>query len=587
MELNADKQLIRKVLSNKNKYNIPRYQREYSWEKDEISEYFGDIIKQLKFNNGIVNSDDYFMGSILLTGDYNSSGNKLDVVDGQQRLTTITIFLSALAEAFAKINESGLYDIVWEYIIGKDDNGDKYPILYNEVQYPYFQYYIQRKQREKVEPTCEEEDRIKEAFEYFEKCLIEDNLRKMISLNEPEIDMELYSYKELLKGLRDQILNCYVICIWTTEIKYANEIFEILNAKGKQLSPVDLIKNNIFKILDKEIPDDPQIKWKKIKNMLNYENGRVDFSTFFRQYWISKYKKVTYEKLYDDFMKTIPEDKKNYKAFVDDLYEESKTYMKIVNPKREDYSNRKEYFYLVESLNNVNNVFGIKQTRIAYLALFIAKEKEIITNRQFKKTVGFIEDFHFAYNAVCALRANAFESIYSQFAISLNCAADGNKAEEAIEKLHKRLIELYPTYEVFEARFIKIQYSKKFLNTNLVAKYIVNKIDKYYENREIIRDDGSIEHILGETNDDKYSLNIGNLILLEIGVNRDCENFEFSEKKKQYKGSKYSGVEEFLKKYDSLGNWGQEQIVERSKELAKLIYINNANYSISRETEQM
>lgn len=219
MELNADKQLIRKVLSNKNKYNIPRYQREYSWEKDEISEYFGDIIKQLKFNNGIVNSDDYFMGSILLTGDYNSSGKKLDVVDGQQRLTTITIFLSALAEAFAKINESGLYDIVWEYIIGKDDNGNEYPILYNEVQYPYFQYYIQRKQREKVEPTCEEEDRIKEAFEYFEKCLIEDNLRKMISLNEPEIDMELYSYKELLKGLRDQILNCYVICIWTTEIK--------------------------------------------------------------------------------------------------------------------------------------------------------------------------------------------------------------------------------------------------------------------------------------------------------------------------------------------------------------------------------
>jgi len=371
-----------------------------------------------------------------------------------------------------------------------------------------------------------------------------------------------------------------VICIWTTETKYANEIFEILNAKGKQLSSVDLIKNNIFKILDKEIPDDPQIKWKKTKNILNYENGRIDFSTFFRQYWLSKYKKVTYDNLYDDFMKKIPQDKENYRKFVNDLYEESKIYMKIVNPKRTDYDNRKEYYYLVESLNNVNNVFGITQTRIAYMALFKAKERNVITSKQFKKTVQFIEDFHFAYNAVCALRANAFESIYSQFAIALNAAEEGNKAEEAIEYLHKRLISIFPSYEVFEERFIKIRYSKKFLNTNLVAKYIVNKIDKYYANREIVRDDGSIEHILGETSSKEYSLNVGNLILLEIDINGDSENFDFVEKKKHYSKSKYNEVEEFLKKYESEEDWGAEQIIKRSKELANFIYKKNKNYSV-------
>ncbi len=579
MELNADKQLVRKVLSNKNKYNIPRYQREYSWEKNEISEYFNDILKQLKFNNGTVDSDDYFMGSILLTGDYNSSGKVLDVVDGQQRLTTITILLSALADAFKNINEEDLYNIVWEYIIGKDDNGYEYPILYNEVQYPYFQYYIQRKQREKVEPSCEEEDRIKYAFEYFEKCLAENNLRKMILTIMPEIDMRLYAYTELLKGIRDQILNCYMICIWTTETKYANEIFEILNAKGKQLSPVDLIKNNIFKILDKEIPDDPQIKWKKTKNILNYEKGRIDFSTFFRQYWLSKYKKVTYDNLYDDFIKTIPENAESYRRFVNDLFEESKIYMKIVNPKREDYDNRKEYYYLVESLNNVNNVFGITQTRIAYMSLFNAKEKGVITNRQFKKTIQFIEDFHFAYNAVCALRANAFESIYSQFSIDLNGAKDGNSAERIIESLHKRLKDLYPSYEVFEERFIKIRYSKKYLNTNLVAKYIVNRIDKFFANRELDRDDGSIEHIRGEASADEYSLNIGNLLLLEIDINRESEDFDFVEKKKHYSKSNYHVVKNFLETYESEEQWGEEQIIKRAKALAVLLYENNKNYS--------
>ena len=576
MELNADKQLIRKVLSNKNTYNIPRYQREYSWENPEITEFLGDILKQLKFENGEVKSDDYFIGSILLTGDYNSSGKKLDVVDGQQRLTTITILLSALAEAFAKNKNMELYNIVWEYIVGKDDNGKEYPILYNEVQYPYFQYYIQRKERKDVEPTCEEEDRIKKAFEYFSNCLREENLRKIISRIHPSADIVSYEYSELLKGVRNQILECYVICIWTTETKYANEIFEILNAKGKQLSPVDLIKNNIFKVLEEEIPDDPQIIWKEIKKILNYDNGRIDFSEFYRHYWLSKYKKVTYEKLYDEFIKTIPENKDRYRAFIEDLSAESKTYMKIVNPKREDYSKRKEYFYLVESLNNVNNIFGIKQTRIAYMALFNAKEKGIISNKQFKTTILYIEDFHFVYNSVCTLRANSFESIYSQFAIALNRAKDSNEGQKAIEMLHKRLQELYPTYEIFEQKFIKIRYSKKYLNTNMVAKYIVNRVDKYYGNREIVRDDGSIEHIMSESTDE-ISQNIGNLILLEVGINRECENAEFNEKKEKYSTSAYNGVKEFLQVYQSVSIWDQDRIFARAKKLAKLMYYNNLN----------
>lgn len=579
MELNADKQLMRKVLSNKNRYIIPRYQREYSWEKEEISEYFDDILKQMLFDEA-VKSDDYFIGSILLTGDYNSSGKDLEVVDGQQRLTTITILLSALADTLHKIKEDELSDIVWEYIIGKDDNAEPYPILFNEMQYPYFQYYIQKKEREEVIPTCEEEDRIKTAFEYFEYNLKEENLRKNINRVNPNAEINQYSYKDLLKGIRDQVLNCYVICIWTTETKYANEIFEILNAKGKQLSSVDLIKNTIFTVLKKDIPDDPQIKWKKIKNILSYENGRIDFSTFYRQYWISKYKKVTYDKLYDDFVDTIPSDEQSYSAFINDLYNESLTYMKIVNPKREDYKDRKEYYYLVESLKNINNVFGIKQTRIAYMALFNAKEKEVITHKQFKNAVQIIEDFHFVYNAVCTLRANAFESIYSRFAISLNKATDANQAERAIDDLHERLMALYPEYEVFESKFIKLQYSKSPIATNMICKYIVNRLDKFYSGREVARDDGSIEHIMSEDKNVDYSLNIGNLILLEVDLNRDCDNSAFDEKFEKYAKSSYEGVKVFLNEYKSSSSWGQKEISDRAKNLAKILYENNKNYSV-------
>lgn len=83
------------------------------------------------------------------------------------------------------------------------------------------------------------------------------------------------------------------------------------------------------------------------------------------------------------------------------------------------------------------------------------KKKELSQTNNLRQTILYIEDFHFVYNSVCTLRANSFESIYSQFAIALNRAKDSNEGQKAIEMLHKRLQELYPTYEIFEQKFIK------------------------------------------------------------------------------------------------------------------------------------
>lgn len=94
-------------------------------------------------------------------------------------------------------------------------------------------------------------------------------------------------------------------------------------------------------------------------------------------------------------------------------------YMKIVNPNRSDYDNRKEYFWLVQSLNAMSNLFNIVQVRIALIALYDIKERELISTKLFKKTVQYLENFHFAYNAVTSGRANKVEKIYSVFPISV------------------------------------------------------------------------------------------------------------------------------------------------------------------------
>ena len=149
--------------------------------------------------------------------------------------------------------------------------------------------------------------------------------------------------------------------------------------------------------------------WNDIKNTLNSGNETVGLATFFRHFWLSKYSRCNANALYDSFVKKVNKTEDSYRAFLEDLRFNSENYMKIVNPKREDYNNRKEYFWLVQALKDINVTFNVVQTRIALLALYDAKRRNAITSEQFKKAVSTMENFHFAFTAVCSLRTNNLE----------------------------------------------------------------------------------------------------------------------------------------------------------------------------------
>ena len=94
-----------------------------------------------------------------------------------------------------------------------------------------------------------------------------------------------------------------------------------------------------------------------------------------------------------------------------------------------------------------------------------------------------------------------------------------------------------------------------------------------------MRDDGSIEHILCESKDIEYSLNIGNLILLEIKINNNCDNINYQDKIKQYANSNYEVVKEFIKQYGEMETWGKAEIQNRAKVLANIVYYEVINFS--------
>ena len=390
MDFNYQNMKVRDILGYNNKQLcIPRYQRDYSWEKEEIEEFINDILLQISVSKeGELCTGEYFFGTILLAGSFSDTKKELEVIDGQQRVTTMTIFLSVLAKCFYEINNVNLGDSIWKYIIKTDDEGDSYKALNNDTTDNYFAYLIQMKEEEKDECELkdeeklvdEEQERIKNVYDYFTNILKEDQLRQKMKKIMEESNLDQIKYVDILKAIRTQLLDSTIICLVTKDNQSVNSIFEILNGKGKQLDSIDLIKNNIFSKVNKISPrDNANEIWKKIKKELVSREKYIEFSTFYRHYWISKYKKVKDDQLYKEFTKTIREE--NYISFLKDLYRSSKQYMKIINPNDNDYNNRKEYKYIVEYLKYLNEYFNIKQIRVLLLALFEAKfDKKILSN---------------------------------------------------------------------------------------------------------------------------------------------------------------------------------------------------------------
>lgn len=483
--------------------------------------------------------------------------------------------LSVLTNKFKNIKEEDLSEATFEYVKTKDDYGRPIPKLKSITSYPYFEAYVQSIEKTDVEPATEEEINIKQTYNYFESELEEMKLKGKYNFNKNT------PYKDLLIAIRDQILQMNVISILTEEKDSAYEIFEILNAKGKNLASIDLIKNTIYSKFHADDNAKDKIienKWEGIKTTLRSRNPNIGFATFYRHYWISKYRKTTNSKLYDSFKKYIKSNKKSYEEFVEDLSTIAETYMKIVSPNIDDYDNRKEYNWLIQSLKAIEKTFGVTQARIALLALFELKSNDKISSKAFKDAVNYIENFIFAYTGVLKNQANIYESRFSKLAIKLRESKNKSDTNNILkEYLYQEFEDRYPQKEEFLSGFVRLRFSKQETPTNTITKYVLNKISSKLNNSEVYSIDSSIEHIINEDISNDNTLFIGNLICLEIDLNNEASDLAYEEKLEVYKKSKYDQVLIFCNKYP---NFNENNIEERSKILGEYYYdyiLNESN----------
>lgn len=541
-------------------YKIPRFQRPYSWDHVNVEEFWSDAV--------VENDGDYFIGNFVLYEDKGALG----VVDGQQRLTTVTLLLCALRNALKAHGDKKLAQGLHNLIERPDINSEMFYILQTETSYPYLQEYIQKFGGKPTisQDVGPEERLLKQAFDYFTSQLS----TTINSINEEqhlsEKKKKEHIQTELLK-IRDRVLRLKLIFTGLENDDDAYTIFETLNTRGKDLTLSDLVKSHLSRLLkpSNKGVDTAKDKWESIHAIFEESQADLSVSTFIHHHWLSRYEYVTEKKLYKTLRRRIRKD--TAAGFLDDLVLESKLYRAIYEPSYWKW--KKEEYELRDALAAMQ-LFRIKQQIPMVLSVLRQYFDGALSLKSVRSVLRAIENFHFAFTAVTSQRSSGGISfMYALHARDLYSSA-ANKKASVLAELKTKLASKRPSFAEFTARFQELRYSSLISKQKALVKYILVKV---YEAKSpglaIDPTKMTLEHLSPENPavaalSDEEIASIGNLILVTQDINNKLANKSFVEKRKILQDCNV-WIDDVVKQAKK---WEIQQIHDRTELLASISY---------------
>lgn len=547
---------VEKMLTG-NYFVIPRFQRPYSWEEDNITDFWDDVTG--------TDVSDYFIGSMVV---YKVERNILGVVDGQQRLTTILIFLCALRNAFTEIGETNKAEGCQGFIERRNRENKDMFVLQTESSFPYLQEAILKYGEAELEiPVGREEEALAKASKVFTS-----NIKK--KLNSIEDDPTINASDKLKRKIewltitRDVILELNIILITLDNEDDAYLIFETLNTRGKDLTLSDLVKNLFTRSLKAtDDVDRAKIKWEKVLETIFNSSADLLPDNFIVHSWQSRFDAVTKAKAFQKIREVVTEDTAG--SHLDDFILDAEYYRGIFEPNYGWEKNESDVKKSLEALNQ----FKVVQPTPALLSLVRAYKKGFIKLRKLKKTLLAIENFHFSFTAVTSSRSSGgISSMYSSFGRKLFEASDSNTASAEIRSLVEKLKQRVPVANEFDAAFEQVIYTNSSTSQRALVRYILSKI-VLHERLPVLGsiDELTIEHLISQDKIDSKKWpeeivgQIGNLILVDSNTNAELGTKSFREKKKILLESGYKIPKEF----SDQGQLTPELIRERTQNLSK------------------
>lgn len=523
-----------------NKYYIPNYQREYSWENDELEDFWND----LKFTKD-EEDDIHFFGQIVVHDD--SDQKKKFIIDGQQRATTSMIFLRAMQinydELFEEFGQDEARyqssDIESNYLgrkqkrhlnLGDLDNDEFEKILSNKPD-------IESKKRKKSH------EHLRKAYIFFDTKIRED--LKNAADCEDKLNILLSYSSTFLERFK-------VLYMEATKLEEAFVIFETLNARGKDLETADLLKNYILNHSG-EI-DTSLKKWNSMIGKLD----KCDPTKYIRNFWNATQSFTREKALYRAINKSITVPRKT-KELLNDLDELSLYYHDMVVPSESSLfdDDLKRIFLALKTLK-----------ASSFYPVVLAMKKQNYNDNDLCDVLKKIECYVFRNFTICGKTANSAETYFAEIAKSI---FDENLKD--IDVICTEIKKGIVSDDEFKEAFKRWSGTKSSKET---IRYILRNIHKHlgpsnelnFDNTEV-----HIEHIMSEDNSkwnvdedfhESYLWRLGNLCLLSGLYNQSISNKVFLEKRSIYRESKIEPNKDIANN----DHWDAQTIDQRQEKFA-------------------
>ncbi|WP_461240118.1 DUF262 domain-containing protein [Paucilactobacillus sp. N302-9] len=513
--------------SGKTIFEIPVFQRNYEWDKDQCEQLFRDLTVAARTDT------DHFIGAIVYVTE---TGNKMShiyrIIDGQQRLTSLTLLLKALSNA----DEQDRDEIEEEYLTNKylDDNNH---LKLKPVEHDYEAFNsVMNDMTGFNKPS-----KVIDNYNFFRKLINDDDI----------------SSDKLYEAM-NHFNMVYIELSSDSNEENPQVIFESLNSTGVSLSPSDLVRNFLLMKIDSQQQAELYKKyWVKIERMF----ATPTFAEFIRHYLVVKtHTSVKKNGVYGSYKDYCISQELSSEEALSDLFKFANYYDHILNYQSSDRKFDKilehinvmdskvvfPYLMLLMNLVDLGQISQDEATKLAHVLesyLFRIKACQLPTNRMNKKVVG-----------LCDLSKE-----------------DGN--------LRLRLLRLLKTSFPDDRKLSdSLMEVDLYHQRNHLAKLSLVILEEHRTRETINFDDAQVEHIMPQrlsaewrlqvSNADKvkeqYGGTLGNLTLTKY--NQEMSNKPYSEKKKFYKDSNVSLTREVSENY---GQWGKNDITDRTEELTK------------------
>lgn len=530
-------------------FRIPLYQRPYAWQRDQAEELLDDLLGYVG-DEPVDQMNPYFLGNVVVIKEDNKPD--ADVVDGQQRLTTLTILLSAIRSLMPEDFANGLTEYIYEKGNAVEETEDRFRLTLRERDAKFFQDHIQKEGN--LDALCKlDEAKLTDS---------QTNIKRNLSLfRERLTEMSKDRCKKLAQFI---IKQCFLVVVSTPDFESAYRIFTVLNSRGLDLSHADILKSEIVGKIPEAKQDEYSERWEETEELL----GRDAFADLF-SHIRTVYRKLKLKgTVLSEFRQYVMSEVNDPKVLIDQVIVPYATaFAEVKEADYESSAGAEKVNELLGWLGQIDNADWLPSA-----ILYHAKH-----SNDTAKLTTFLENLERLASAMMLMRASINQRIerYAKVITAIQAGEDLSSATSPIqlsgdEKAGARKVLEGDVYNLLPK----------------VRRYVLLRLDSALSGGGATYDHAiiTVEHVLPQNPKsgsqwetwfpnpavrEQWVHRLGNLALLSRKKNSSASNYEFDKKKDSY--FKRKGVSPFqiTTQVISETEWTEDVLKKRQDELLK------------------